>query len=363
MEYASDARYPRAALESFATALLLNAGMGDDKASTTGSLLVEADAMGHTTHGLQLLPGYIQALSKGEIAKDGEPSILSDKPAAACWDGGYLPGLWLTSKAVDAACAKALSCGVGTIAVRRSGHIGCLAVFLQQAIDRKLMILLASSDPGCAYVAPFGGRDALMTPNPLGVGIPTDDTSILVDVSMSTTTVGLARRCAQLGEQFEEEWFIDSDGRPTNDPSVVGGPGSGSILPIGGLSHGHKGFGLSLMVEALTQGLTGQGRADTPDHEGASVYVQALDPEAFGGYPEFVRQTSWLAHACRTNTPRDNGNPVRMPGDRAIELSREAEKLGVRMHSGILRSLLTTAAHAGVEVPREISERLSLKAK
>ena len=32
-------------------------------------------------------------------------------------------------------------------------------------------------------------------------------------------------------------------------------------MPLGGLEYGHKGFGLALGIEALSQGLSGSGRS------------------------------------------------------------------------------------------------------
>jgi len=46
---------------------------------------------------------------------------------------------------------------------------------------------------------------------------------------------------------------------------VLAGNPPGTILPLGGLTSGHKGFGLGLLIEALTGGLAGHGRAYPAD--------------------------------------------------------------------------------------------------
>ncbi len=78
----------------------------------------------------------------------------------------------------------------------------------------------------------------------------------------------------------------------------------GALLPLGGLDAGHKGFALALLVEALTAGLAGHGRADPPAGWGGTVFVQVLDPEAFGGLAAFKRQMDCVAARARTTPSR-----------------------------------------------------------
>src|SRR5574340_862593 len=100
-------RYSRCALEDFAAALLSGAGLEREKAEVTAEGLVAADAMGHTTHGLALLAEYLEEIAAGSMACTGEPLIIVDHEAAQVWDGGRLPGLWLTARALEAAGARA----------------------------------------------------------------------------------------------------------------------------------------------------------------------------------------------------------------------------------------------------------------
>src|SRR3954471_14761210 len=153
-----DARYRAADLIDYATALFAAAGCDGDKPATIAAGLVEADLLGHSTHGLQLAPTYLAELASGSMAPCGEPEVVADRGAAVTWDGRRLPGVWLAARAVDLAVERAVIHGTTTVVIRRSHHIGCLAVFLQRATDRGLMVLIASSDPAAASVAPFGGR-------------------------------------------------------------------------------------------------------------------------------------------------------------------------------------------------------------
>src|SRR5262249_2450365 len=170
--------------------------------------------------------------------------------------------------------------GVGAIALRRSHHIACLAAFLEAPAKRGKIVLVFSSDPCAVHVAPFGGLTPVMTPNPIAAGIPTDGDPILIDISTSITTAAMCGRTRAIGGRLPGRWLSDHQGIATDDPVVMNH--GGTILPVGGLDHGHKGYGLSLMVEALTQGLGGYGRADAPTEWGASVLVLAFAPALFG---------------------------------------------------------------------------------
>ncbi|MDH5288060.1 MAG: Ldh family oxidoreductase, partial [Betaproteobacteria bacterium] len=188
-------------LVEFAHALLAKAGMRDDMARDVAEILVDGDLMGHTTHGLAQLAGYLGELDKGAMRKDGAQIVVTSRPATQAWDGQRLPGPWLVLRAMDAAAAMAASQGSGTVSIRRSHHIACLAAYLKRATDRGLVMLLACSDPSGASVAPFGAVSPVFTPNPIAAGIPTGGDPILLDISASYTTNGLTARAHKAGEK------------------------------------------------------------------------------------------------------------------------------------------------------------------
>ena len=116
---------------------------------------------------------------------------------------------------------RAASHGTATVVIRRSHHIACLAAYLQRVTERGLVILLMSSDPAVASVAPFGGTRALFTPNPIAAGFPTAGDPVLMDISTSTTTNGLTGRLNAEGRQLPQPWLLDAAGQATADPAAV----------------------------------------------------------------------------------------------------------------------------------------------
>jgi L-lactate dehydrogenase len=344
-------RWPAADLVTFAQALLMRAGGRDDIAGDVAAILVDGDLLGHTTHGLALLAPYLGELEKGTMTKTGEPAVCNARPAAQAWDGGRLPGPWLVLRALDAAAAMAATHGTGTVVIRRSHHIACLAAYLLRATARGHVALIQSSDPITAAVVPHGGTVPIMTPNPIAAGLPTSGDPILVDISTSITSMGFTRQERDAGRRLPGPWLIDAAGNATDDPNALFAEPKGALLPLGGLDAGYKGFGLGLLIEALTAGLAGFGRADPGEGWGATVFVQVLDPEAFGGLAAFRRQMDFMVEAAHRSTPRLAGQPVRLPGEAGLRRYRDQQAHGVALYPTIMPALEPWAAKLGVAVP------------
>jgi L-lactate dehydrogenase len=348
-------KYAVEGLRRFAHSAFGACGLAPERAAVVGDILLEADLLGHDTHGLALLPGYADELLAGRMAATGDPAVISDRGAAIAWNGMRLPGPWLVSKAIEVATARAEQYGTATVAIGRSHHIAALAAYLEPTARAGKVLLILSSDPGVAAVAPFGGTTPVFTPNPIAAGWPTQAGPVLLDISTSLTTMGMVGRQHRAGAPLPHPWLLDADGAATADPAAVA-VGKGSILPIGGMDAGHKGFALALMVEALTSALAGAGRSGTPDPWGASVMVQVIDPAAFGGAGAFAAETQALADACRASKPIDPARPVRLPGDAA--LARKARQLaeGVQLHEAIAPSLQILADRLGLKMATPLPE-------
>ncbi len=347
-------RYDHSILKEFASSLLTASGMEPSKSAVIADVLVEGDLLGHDTHGLQLLAPYLSDIKSGAMATHGEPRVISDLPAAIAWDGKRLPGTWLTSKALDLAINRAETYGTCTVTIAGGHHIACLAAYLLKATEKNMVAIIMSSAPENKSVAPHGGKTGTLTPNPIAAGWPTNDLPVLIDVSTSITTNGMVGRTAKSKEKLTGPWLIDQKGQSTNDPSVMTSEPSGALLPIGGLEYGHKGFALGLLVEALTQGLSGHGRADLVEAWTGEVFLQVLNPVLFGGISHFMRQTSWVTEACLNSTPIDPESPVRMPGQKGIKKRQYQMSHGVTLHSSIMPALITWSHEKGVDIPSPI---------
>ncbi len=347
----TEPRYDIGGMTAFAASLFEKTGMDADKAAIVAAVLLEGDLMGHTTHGFQLLAPYLGTLEDGEMNGRGEPDVINDTGPAITWDGKYLPGAWLARKGLDIGIERAAKFGLCAIAIRRSHHIASLASYLKRVTDEGMMAMVFTSDPAVAGVVPFGGLRSVYTPDPIGIGIPTEGEPILIDISMSITTIGMVSRLHKQGKKLPDAWVQDNKGRATDDPGAFFTDPPGGILPLGGQDHGHKGFALGLYVEAMTSAMGGYGRASEPEHWGGSVFLQVYNPALFGGLDEFQRETSWLVEACKASPPVDPANPVRIPGARGLSLRAENIAQGIAFHPGILDALVPWAEKCGIAMP------------
>ena len=331
-------RIAPAELEQFIEQLFLDAEVSADVASVVSRVLVEGDLLGHHTHGVKLAQGYLKDLRAGHAKGNAESlRIIRQTPAARLYDADYLLGPYCVEQALDFTTQAARTFGIGVAPIRRSHHIACLAAYLQRYTEQNLIPLVLTSDPAVASVAPHGGLDPVYTPNPLGIGIPTGEKPVLIDVSMSTITNGLVNKTHQAGGQLEHA-------------ALIGTP-PGAILPLGSLEFGHKGFALGTMVEALTAGLGGFGRKDGVKQWGAAVTVLTFDPAFFGGVDEFKAEMDHFVGACLDSRPREPKRPVRMPGHAGIDRRAKAFEQGLELPEDVLAALRGAASEAGCEYP------------
>jgi L-lactate dehydrogenase len=344
-------RFEVEALMNYATSLLAAASMPLDRARDVAGVLVEGDLLGHDTHGLDLLSPYMADIEAGRMTVHGEPVVVNDRPAVLTWDGRRLPGPWLTLRAMEEATRRARTYGTGTVSIRRGYHIACLAVYARRIAAQGHVLMLFSSAPAGSTVAPYGGTRALFSPSPIAVGFPTSGDPVIVDVSTSITTNNLMARLKREGRRLPAPWLMDETGAPTDDPAVIFPPRAGTILPLGGRDSGHKGYGLSLMVEAVTAGLAGHGRSDPGERFGATLFVQVIDPEAFSGLHVFREQMDWIVGACHTNPPAPGVEQVRMPGERGLTLMKQQLRDGVALKPSIVAALEALGEKYGVTLP------------
>ncbi|MNG72063.1 putative oxidoreductase YbiC [compost metagenome] len=330
-------RYAVQTLTTFVEQLFEKAGADAEVAQAVTRVLLEGELLGHRTHGLNLVSRYIGGMLSGQVKAQAQAlEQVSDSGISSLFDGHYVLGPYCVSRALQCAAKGAVEQGIGIGVVRRAAHIGCLAAYLKPYTDRGLVALVYSSDPSVGLVCAHGGIDPIYTPNPIAAGIPTRGEPILLDVSMSTVTLGLVGQCRDAGSRLPHPVLMSNAGQLSDDPGDFFSTPQGSILPLGGQAFGHKGFALAILVEALTSGLAGHGRKDAPDQWGASATAVVIDPRLFGGLDAFTDETSFLGQLILASRPVDPERPVRLPGQAGLALRRQALEEGVSLAANLL---------------------------
>jgi len=330
--------FKKSELQKFCKSILISLNVDEEKAIDTCEILIEADMMGHSTHGVRLLPLYIKDIKNGNMRITGDESIIKDTGSCITIDGKNLPGIWLTKKSLRLCSERAKVYGTSTVLIKNSHHNGALAAYMLPIVNRGLVPIIKSSVPSSATVAPFGGTKALLTPDPMALAYPTHNKPVIIDISASITTNNMITDKISKNEFFDFNCLLTSDGTPTNDPKEVIDK-KGTVMPVGGLEYGHKGFGLALGIEALSQGLSGSGRSKKPKSMNLSTFIQVVDPEAFAGLEAFKDEMTFISRECINNPPIDKNNKVRMPGEKALSRREDSIKNGIKLSKETILNL------------------------
>jgi LDH2 family malate/lactate/ureidoglycolate dehydrogenase len=351
-------RYAAGDLRDFAERVLGAHGLAREHAVVTARHLVEADLLGYATHGVDLVPIYIDALEQGAMARAAEPTVLRDDGASIVWDGNLVSGQVLISRAVEEGLARLDDHGLVTVSVKRSHHTGCHATHLTAATDRSAIALITAGSTVGKRIAPFGATSPVFSPAPFAVGIPTGGEPILIDMTMASTANSVVRQHHQRAARLPHPWLITHDGHPTDDAGALYARPPGTILPLGGLDNGHKGFALILLIEALTVALGGGvDRRDSDDGvESQTVFVWLIDPARFGGAEAFLGHMDAIAERCLAARPRPGGEIPRLPGRRSLQRRREGLARGVPLGADVVGRLVATGEAAGVTFPPALGD-------
>ena len=238
-------------LRRFASACLSVQGMPVADADLVADSLVQADLWGHQSHGVMRLPWYGARIANRVTRAKAEVAIAMDAGALVLLDGGDAMGQVVTDRAMTLAIERARRHGIGAVSVRNSGHFGTAMYFTRHAaLSGFIGVLTTNSSPA---MPPTGGREKRLGANPWSIASPAGShPPMMLDISNTAVARGKLYMARQRGEPIPQGWAVDAEGAPTTDP--VAGI-AGAIMPMGG----HKGYGISMMMDVLSGVLSGSG--------------------------------------------------------------------------------------------------------
>lgn len=348
-------------LLEFTRSILLAWGMPPPDAETTAKLLVETDLRAIDSHGVSMLPMYEGMLRRGTLNMTPARTIVKDTPVIALIDADRGLGHPVAREAMLTACDKARTSGLGAVGVRNSHHFGATGLYAEMAAQRGLLGFVTSSTSG-AGVLPANGANPLMGTNPIAFAAPARrNAPFLLDMSTSTVAVNKVKVYALNDRELPAGWVVDGAGRMVQDPSralaIFSDRKSGGLTPLGGdtVTGGHKGYGLSVMVQILSSALTGGSFSPVRNREsGTEVphnighFFLAIDPAAFRAEGEFEDDVDQVLDILKGSEPSTAGRPVQVAGDPERAARREREASGIPMPETLLAQLRAIAANAGV---------------
>ncbi|HKO26003.1 MAG TPA: Ldh family oxidoreductase, partial [Solirubrobacteraceae bacterium] len=317
-------------------------------ARTVAAALVDSDMRGVGSHGVMLVPMYLDRLRAGSVSGWEEAEVVDQHGAITVLDARHALGQLTGDQAMGIAVARAREYGAGVTVVRHAFHFGG-AYRYALAAARAGCIGIAAANTRPLMPAP-GGAEAVVGNNPLAIAAPVAGGAepIVLDMALSEAALGKIRLAAQEGREIPSNWAVDADGRPTTDPEAAI---AGLLLPIGL----HKGYGLALMVDVLTGVLAGGGfgrqvnglYADVAVPNDAAHLFIALDLAAFGSPDAFTDRVAALAAEVTGAARAPAVERVYLPGELAAERRAAAARDGVALDPGTVEAL----SAAGVAWP------------
>jgi uncharacterized oxidoreductase len=340
-------------LRRIGTLLLDTAGSPHAESEIVSGMLVRSSLAGHDSHGVLRLAPYVSQIKSGQLRPGAPFELVRETRAMAVIDGHQGWGPVVAHRAMEIAMDKARECSVGTVVVRGSQHIGRVGEYPAMAAGQQMIGLAAVNSHGLGEekVAPWGGLDRRLTPNPIAFAAPTgEEWPVLVDVTTSVVPDGKVRYALHAGQQLPVGSIIDHEGNPTTDPADLIGPPPGAILPLGG-PVGHKGFGLGVMMELLGGALSGSGCSGqrTPD-TGQGVFFQAINIADFVPYGEFIATVQELIAWIKSSRRQAGVDEILIPGEPEYRRARQRLKEGIPVADSIWDEIVQTAAELGVDL-------------
>ncbi|MFZ4409478.1 MAG: Ldh family oxidoreductase [Paracraurococcus sp.] len=334
-------------LRALGRALLMANGVPEDEAATVARHVVNANLAGHDSHGMIMLPNYIERVKVGHIVPGAPFTIVQESPTTTVVDGNWGFGYVINEKAMALTIEKAQANNIAATTVFRQGHVGRLASYPLMAAKAG-MIGMAWADSGRSPkgVAPFGGREARLGTNPWAMAVPSDlDGPFCMDFATSSVAMGKIKLAEARGQEIPLGWVVDSEGDLTTDPAKIKG---GALMPLGG-SEGYKGTALAAMGEIFCGILTGLGFGVEPSgRHNDGCFLIAIKVDAFRPLLTFRKDVADFAHYLKDTPPAKGSQGVLYPGEveHRAEQARGGE--GIEIEDATWKKLGALAAAGGI---------------
>jgi LDH2 family malate/lactate/ureidoglycolate dehydrogenase len=336
-------------LLNFCTRLLAAGGMPRPDAELVGGLLVKAELRGYAGHGVTRVPQYLAFIKNETYDLSTKPQVVRQGKLTAVVDGHHYIGQVAAHMAMRLAIEKAREHGAGIVTLRRAGHTGRLADYMEMAAEQGLIAMGAVS-VGSATTTLYGGMKPIIGTNPMAFGIPArGGRSIILDFATASMSMGEIQKRVAKNQPIPEGMLLDAEGKPTRDFRKFRGPPRGVFLPFGG----YKGSGVALVTEILGGLLSGNGLGkewwEKGGHGINGVFLQALAVEEFQELNEFYDRVDELIAFIKSSACAPGFSEILLPGEAGRQREALQRANGVEVDDGTWKQLTQLAVELGLE--------------
>ena len=345
-------RVPVERLFSFVKSVLVRLGVPKGDASVVADNLVMADLRGVESHGVQRLKRYVDGILSGGVNVHPDIRKVREGPSYALVDGDEGLGQVVGRFSMELAIEKAREAGIGVVVARNSNHYGIAGYYALMAVEHGMIgISMTNSRP---LVAPTGGVERFLGTNPIAIAAPTGGRPFLLDMATSVVPIGKLEVYRRKGQEIPLGWAMDGEGRQTTSVEAVFN--GGALLPLGGFGElfgGHKGYGLSVMVDILS-GLLGGGtwsrhvKNTSERHSEVDHFFMAVDVEAFVPLDDFRRRMDEMMAELKASKRHPDFERIWVHGEKGFLTMETRKRIGVPIYNGVLEELNGIGEEVGV---------------
>jgi uncharacterized oxidoreductase len=338
-------------LRRVASAILRAGGSATREADLVADHLVQANLMGHDSHGVGMVPTYIRHLGAGLVVPNTDARAVKDDGALLMFDGGRGYGRTVAGQAMAAAIERVRHTGVVAMTLANAHHIGRVGAYGELATAAGLVSLhFVNVTDHRTLVAPFRGTDARFSTNPVCIALPGTERHppLLLDMATSAIAMGKVRVARNEGKPAPEGMLIDPNGRPTRDPNVMYSEPHGALLTFGA----HKGYALAVVTELLAGALSG-GPTIQPGNPrlGGTVnnmLALLIDPVRLAGVEWLRREIDGFVDHVKASPAADPAAPVLVPGDPERLAQQERSRRGIEVDATTWDEILEAGEKVGL---------------
>jgi LDH2 family malate/lactate/ureidoglycolate dehydrogenase len=332
-------------LHKVALALFKAAGTPDDVAQAVVDILIESNLAGHDSHGVQLIPNYMNGVKTGTIVADARPSIVEETATTALVSGHWGWGQQTAAYGAEVAIRKAKESKIAAVGMVECNHVGRLGEYSERASREGLVMIATLGSAGkTGSTAPFGGRTGVLGTNPWSMGIPAgEQPDVLLDFATTVIAGNKVAVASAKGEQLPAGALLDAQGRPSTEPADL--RNGGVMLPFGG----HKGYALSVCAELLGNIIAPSYRYRGPGRWGGTFFI-ALDPAMFAPRAEYEAATDEVLGRLKAVEPAPGFSEVLIPGEPELRSKQKRGAEGIPLPEATWEALKTTGQGLGVDV-------------
>ncbi|MEZ4633477.1 MAG: Ldh family oxidoreductase [Caldilineaceae bacterium] len=334
-------------LVDFADQIFQAAGTPAQVARLVAASLVDSNLVGHDSHGVVRVVQYLSSIEQGQLDPQAQPTIRQETSVIALIDGHSGFGQVAAHKAMRMAIDKAREHGMSAIGLVDCGHVGRMGEWVEMAAKEGLICLaFCNGGGGRGIVAPFGGVARVLGTNPIAAAIPVANREpVVLDFATSAVAEGKVRIARNSGKSIPVGWILDKDGTPSTTPDDL--YDGGVLLPAAG----HKGYGLSLLVEFMAGLLTTSGCPALGMAPRNGVLFMVLNPEPFRPLADFTAEGEALVTAVKAAKPAAGFDEVLLPGEPESRTAAHRRAQGIPLDETSWAQLVEAGAALGVAAP------------